>query len=248
MELSTDFLIIFSTIIFVSSLVHGSIGFGFPMIATPLLAMVTDMKTAILYIAIPTLLINLISIYSEGNFLKAIKRFYPLALIGMIGSAIGTQILIYSSSELFKLLLAFSILLYLFIQKFKIQMKWIGEKKTLSMVVFGLIAGIIGGLTNVMASILIIYSLESKHSKKEIIQSTNLCFLFGKVTQIVLFTFHGSFTYELLTLSFSSLIIVVIAMFVGLKIKDKMPKESYVKVVKVVLFLIACVLIYQTMI
>lgn len=248
MELSTDFLIIFSLIIFVSSLVHGSIGFGFPMIATPLLAMVTDMKTAILYIAIPTLLINLISIYSEGNFLQAVKRFYPLAIIGMIGSAIGTQILIYSSSELFKLLLAFSILLYLFIQKFKIQMKWIKEKKTLSMIVFGLIAGIIGGLTNVMASILIIYSLESKHSKKEIIQSTNLCFLFGKITQIVLFTIHGSFNQELLTLSFSSLIIVVIAMFVGLKIKDKIPKESYVKVVKVVLFLIACVLIYQTMI
>ena len=248
MELSTDFLIIFSLIIFVSSLVHGSIGFGFPMIATPLLAMVTDMKTAILYIAIPTLLINLISIYSEGNFLQAVKRFYPLAIIGMIGSAIGTQILIHSSSELFKLLLAFSILLYLFIQKFKIQMKWIKEKKTLSMIVFGLIAGIIGGLTNVMASILIIYSLESKHSKKEIIQSTNLCFLFGKITQIVLFTIHGSFNEELLTLSFSSLIIVVIAMFVGLKIKDKIPKESYVKVVKVVLFLIACVLIYQTMI
>lgn len=248
MELSTDFLIIFSLIIFVSSLVHGSIGFGFPMIATPLLAMVTDMKTAILYIAIPTLLINLISIYSEGNFLQAIKRFYPLAIIGIIGSAIGTQILIYSSSEFFKLLLAFSILLYLFIQKFKIQMKWIKEKKTLSMIVFGLIAGIIGGLTNVMASILIIYSLESKHSKKEIIQSTNLCFLFGKITQIVLFTIHGSFNEELLTLSFSSLIIVVIAMFVGLKIKDKIPKESYVKVVKVVLFLIACVLIYQTMI
>ena len=248
MELSAEFLIIFSLILFVSSLLHGSIGFGFPMIATPLLAMVTDMKTAIICIAIPTLLINLISIFSEGNFLQAVKRFYPLAIIGMIGSAIGTQILIYSSSELFKLLLAFSILLYLFIQKFKIEMKWIREKKRLSMIIFGLSAGIIGGLTNVMASILIIYSLESKHSKKEIIQSTNLCFLFGKITQIVLFTIHGSFNEELLTLSFSSLIIVVIAMFVGLKIKDKIPKESYVKVVKVVLFLIACVLIYQTMI
>ena len=151
MEFSIEFLIVFSIIIFFSSLVHGSIGFGFPMIATPLLAMVTDMKTAILYIAIPTLLINLISIYSEGNFLQAVKKFYPLALIGMIGSAIGTQILIYSSSELFKLLLAFSIFLYLFIQKFKIQMHWIREKKIISMVVFGLFAGIIGGLTNVMA-------------------------------------------------------------------------------------------------
>ena len=248
MELSIEFLIVFSIIIFFSSLVHGSIGFGFPMIATPLLAMVTDMKTAILYIAIPTLLINLISIFSEDNFLQAVKRFYPLALIGMIGSAIGTQILIYSSSELFKLLLAFSIFLYLFIQKFKIQMHWIREKKIISMVVFGLFAGIIGGLTNVMASILIIYSLESKHTKKEIIQSTNLCFLFGKVIQIVLFTIHGSFTEELIIISFSSLIIVFIAMFIGLKIKDKIPQESYKKVIKIVLFMIACFLTYQTII
>ena len=248
MEFSIEFLIVFSIIIFFSSLVHGSIGFGFPMIATPLLAMVTDMKTAILYIAIPTLLINLISIYSEGNFLQAVKKFYPLALIGIIGSAIGTQILIYSSSELFKLLLAFSIFLYLFIQKFKIQMHWIREKKIISMVVFGLFAGIIGGLTNVMASILIIYSLESKHTKKEVIQSTNLCFLFGKVIQIVLFTLHGSFNQELLTISFSSLVVVAIAMFIGLKVKDKIPQESYKKVVKIVLFLIACVLVFQTII
>jgi uncharacterized membrane protein YfcA len=247
-EFSIEFLIVFSIIIFFSSLVHGSIGFGFPMIATPHLAMVTDMKTAILYIAIPTLLINLISIYSEGNFLQAVKKFYPLALIGMIGSAIGTQILIYSSSELFKLLLAFSIFLYLFIQKFKIQMHWIREKKIISMVVFGLFAGIIGGLTNVMASILIIYSLESKHTKKEVIQSTNLCFLFGKVIQIVLFTLHGSFNQELLTISFSSLVVVAIAMFIGLKVKDKIPQESYKKVVKIVLFLIACVLVFQTII
>lgn len=246
MDLNTDFLIIFSIIIFLSSLVHGSIGFGFPMIATPLLAMVTDMKTAILYIAIPTLLINLISIFSEGNFLQAVKRFYPLAIIAMIGSAIGTQILIYSGSELFKLILAFSIFLYLFIQKFKIQMNWIREKKRLSMIVFGLSAGIIGGLTNVMASILIIYSLESKHSKKEIIQSTNLCFLFGKIIQIILFTRHGSFNQELLSVSFSSLIIVAIAMFAGLMIKNKIAQDIYRKVIKVVLFVIASFLVYQT--
>lgn len=246
MDLNTDFLIIFSLIIFVSSLVHGSIGFGFPMIATPLLAMVTDMKTAILYIAIPTLLINIISIYSEGNFLQAVKRFYPLALMGMIGSAIGTQILIYSSTDFFKLLLALSIFLYLFIQKFKIQMNWIDKKKRLSTVIFGLIAGLIGGLTNVMASILIIYSLESKHTKKEIIQSTNLCFLFGKIIQIILFTMHDSFNQELLVVSFSSLIIVAIAMFIGLMIKNKIPQEIYRKVIKVVLFLIASFLVYQT--
>ncbi|MEZ4692942.1 MAG: sulfite exporter TauE/SafE family protein [Aliarcobacter sp.] len=169
-----------------------------------------------------------------------------MALMGMIGSAIGTQILIYSSSEFFKLLLAFSIFSYLFIQKFKIHIAWIEKKKRLSMVVFGLLAGIIGGLTNVMASILIIYSLESKHTKKEIIQSTNLCFLFGKIIQIILFAIHGSFNEELLIVSFSTLIVVVIAMIIGLNIKDKIPQEIYKKVIKLVLFLMASFLVYQT--
>ena len=127
-------------------------------------------------------------------------------------------------------------------------MHWIREKKIISMVVFGLFAGIIGGLTNVMASILIIYSLESKHTKKEIIQSTNLCFLFGKVIQIVLFTLHGSFNQELLTISFSSLVVVLFAMFIGFRVKNKILQESYRKVVKIVLFLIACVLVFQTII
>lgn len=246
MDFNTEFFITLTIILSISSMFHGTIGFGFPMISTPLLAMVTDIKTAIVYVAIPTLLINIISIISEGNFFEAIKKFYPLIILTMIGSAIGTQILIYSSSEYFKLLLAFSILFYLFIQKIKIEMKWVKERKRLSLVIFGLLAGTIGGLTNVMASILIIYSMESKHSKKEMIQSSNLCFLFGKIIQIVLFSIHGAFTQEIVTTTFSSLIFILIAMFFGLKIKSKIPQESYRKVIKPLLFLMAVILIYQT--
>ncbi|MFY4804695.1 sulfite exporter TauE/SafE family protein, partial [Aliarcobacter butzleri] len=79
------FLIIITIFLFFSSLLQGSIDFGYPLMSTPLLAMNTDMKTAILYVAIPTHLINLIAIFSEGNILSAIKRFYPLALFAMIG-------------------------------------------------------------------------------------------------------------------------------------------------------------------
>ena len=108
MEFTTEFLIFASIVIFLSALVQSTIGFGFPMIATPLLAMVTDMKTAVIYVAIPTLVLNLSVLIIEGNFLQTIKRFYLLAIIAMIGSAIGTQILIYSNSEIFKFLLAIS--------------------------------------------------------------------------------------------------------------------------------------------
>lgn len=180
MEFGFEFLVFLSIVLFFSALVQGSIGFGFPLISTPLLAIVTDLKTAVLYVAIPTLLINIISIFSEGNFLQAIKRFYPIALMAMIGSGIGTQILIYSSSEFFKLLLAMSIFFYLFIRNSKFEMKWVNKKPRLSIVVFGFTSGMLGGLANGMSPILIIYSLESKHTKKEVIQSSNLCFYWEK--------------------------------------------------------------------
>ena len=54
MEFGFEFLAILSVILFFSALVQGSIGFGFPLISTPLLAMITDMKTAVLYVVIPT--------------------------------------------------------------------------------------------------------------------------------------------------------------------------------------------------
>ncbi|WP_418179624.1 sulfite exporter TauE/SafE family protein [Aliarcobacter lanthieri] len=247
MEFTTEFLIFASIVIFLSSLVQATIGFGFPMIATPILAMVTDMKTAVIYVAIPTLLLNISALLFEKNFLQAVKRFYLLAIFAMIGSAIGTQILIYSNSEIFKFLLAISILFYLFSQKFSFSMPWVVQKPKLSTIVFGLSAGIIGGLTNVMALVLIIYALESKHSKKEIIQSSNLCFMFGKIIQVILFTYHGSFTPEILEISLYNLLIVLMCIIIGLNLKNKIKEDNYNKVIKGFLFVMAIALIYQTL-
>lgn len=247
MEFTLEFFVFASIIVFLSALVQATIGFGFPMIATPLLAMMTDMKTAVIYVAIPTLLLNISALISEKNFFQTIKRFYLLAIMAMIGSAIGTQILLYSNSEIFKLLLALSILFYLFSQKFSFQMPWVREKPTLSALIFGLSAGIIGGLTNVMALVLIIYSLEAKHTKKEIIQSTNLCFMFGKIIQIVIFSLHGSFTEVILEISIYNLLIVAISIFIGFKLKKRIDSKNYFFIIKIFLFLMAVALIYQTL-
>ena len=246
MEFTFEFLVFASIVVFLSALVQATIGFGFPMIATPLLAMMTDMKTAVIYVAIPTLLLNISALISEGNFLQTIKRFYPLALMAMIGSAIGTQILLYSNSEIFKFLLAVSILFYLFSQKISFEMPWVRQKPNLSTFIFGLSAGIIGGLTNVMALVLIIYSLEARHTKKEIIQSTNLCFMFGKIIQVILFAVHGSFTQEILETSLYNLLIVAVCIIIGFNLRKKIASESYFKMIKVFLLLMALALIYQT--
>lgn len=243
-----DFILALIVIIFCSSLVHGSIGFGFGMIATPMVALFTDLQTAITYILIPTMVVNIISISSEGKFFEALKKFWFIILLMVVGSSIGTVLLVYSNSEYFKLLLAFIILVYLIQSFIRIEVSFVAKHPKASSYGLGIIGGTISGLTNVVAPLMIIYTLELKYSKKDAIQLSNLCFLFTKIGQIIVFLYYGAFTYNTFETSFITLLAVLIGMFLGIKIKKRIDAKFYAKILKVLLFIIACLLIAQTLI
>ncbi len=245
MEFSVEILIVAGIISFFAAFIHGSIGLGFPMVATPLLALVTDIQTAIILTIIPSLLTNLVSIRSEGNVLSASHRYLSLALFVMVGSAIGTQVLIFTNSEIFKVLLAVTIIVYLFADKINFNLTWVAGHQIFSRFVFGVSAGILGGLTNVMAPILIIYTLESKHSKSDTIQALNFCFLFGKLTQFILFSINSKFTLDKLSVSSVMLIAASFALYIGINIRKKIELSSYRKILRLVLIILAVLLLIQ---
>ena len=245
MNFSYEAWIVLTFIFCLAAFIHGSIGFGFPMVATPLLALFTDIQTAIILTFIPTLLVNLISIVSEGNILLAARRHLSLALFAMLGSAVGTQIMLSVNSDIFKGLLGFVIIIYLLVEKTKLKLSWIRLYPRLSKLTFGVSAGLVGGLTNVMAPVLIIYSLESKHSKSEIVQASNLCFLFGKIIQIFLFTLNDKFTLNELSTSAVMLIVSSIGLYVGIALKKKINEVVYRKIIRALLFTLAAILIIQ---
>lgn len=250
MLFSFDIILISIAIFFLAALVHGSIGFGFPMIATPLLALVMDIQSAIIITLIPTLLMNIVSVASEANFnfkafSAAFKRHFLLATYAMIGTVCGTLILINNTSEYFKVLLAFAILIYLLSDQIKIKLPLLANHPRSTKLVFGLSAGLLGGLTNVMAPILIIYSLALNKSKQEIIQASNICFLFGKITQIILFSYSAKFTLDELSISSLMFIVSAFAIALGMKIKKKIVLEVYIKLLKLLLFSLAMLMLFQ---
>jgi len=245
MDFSFEALIFFAVVFLLAAFIHGSIGFGFPMVATPLLALSTDIQTAIVLTLIPTLLVNLISIISEGNILVAARRHFSLALLAMLGSAVGTQILLTVNSDIFEVLLGVVIIIYLLAEKIKLKFSWIREQPKFSKFTFGLSAGIIGGLTNVMAPVLIIYSLESKYSKSDTVQAANFCFLLGKIIQIFLFTINGAFTLNDLSTSSIMLLVTSLALYVGIAVKKKIQLRVYQKILRALLFTLAAVLLIQ---
>ena len=245
MAMSAEILIYTGLVFLFAAFVHGSIGFAFPMISTSLLALVTDIQTAIILTLIPTILVNLVTIATEGGFVIALRQHKTLALLAMLGSAAGTHILIYNDSDIFKGLLAFAIIFYLVMNKVNIRLSWVRTYPKLSRTFFGLSAGVLGGLTNVMAPILIIYSIESRYTKKEVIQSSNICFLMGKIIQLFLFTLYGQFSLQHLSVSSGMVVVVAVALYFGVAVKKRINADLYIKILKVLLLILALTLLVK---
>jgi uncharacterized membrane protein YfcA len=245
MDQSTLYLLSGLVVLF-AGFVHGAVGLGFPMIATPLLALLTDVKTAVLITLIPTTFVNTISIITAGHWKSALKKYGLLAVIAMLGSMIGTHILLPADSGLFKGLLALIILLYIFVDRFQLDYAWLLKWPTIAMVVFGIFAGLMGGLTNVMAPVLIIYFLAINHKPEDTIQGSNLCFLLGKISQITVFGYAGLIDENILISSLPIVIICITALFFGIKIRQKISVAFYKRILKRLLFIIAALLIVQS--
>ena len=96
-----------------------------------------------------------------------------------------------------------------------------------------------------MAPVLIIYSLESKYSKSETVQASNLCFLLGKIIQILLFIINGKFSQNEFLTSSAMVIVTSIALYGGIAVRNKIKGKVYKKFLRLLLFILAIILLIQ---
>lgn len=95
-DLSIDFLTIgwlamFALVMAFVGLVHGTLDLEFPVLTSPLLSLVLDVRSAILITLFPTVCVNLVSIARGGRFEESIGCYSPLAGYPLIGSVAGER-------------------------------------------------------------------------------------------------------------------------------------------------------------
>lgn len=238
--------LLYTVIIGFAAAVHGTIGIGFPLIATPLLALLSDVRSAILMLVIPTLLINLGNIFKGGRWDRSIAVYWPLAVYGMIGSFIGTRMLIVVPPESFRPLLAAMLVLYLNAERIGVGFGWVQRHPRFAQAFFGLAGGILAGTVNVMLPALIIYALEVRMSKTVTIQVFNFCFLFGKLTQGAVLAQAGLMTTAVLNASAPLAGLALAVMLLGMRVREKIPAPTYRRWLRRLLAMLAAILVVQS--
>ena len=78
--MSIEILVFMGAVCVLSGFAHGALGFGFPLVATPLAALAVDMKSAIAVLAPVTLVLVVISVLRGGRLLELVREFWYLPL------------------------------------------------------------------------------------------------------------------------------------------------------------------------
>jgi uncharacterized membrane protein YfcA len=234
------------SIMLFAGLVHGTLGLGFPMVATPLLAIFFDVRAAILITLLPSVAVYSASIWHSASSFDSVRRFLPLPVFGLIGSVAGTYVLVNTDPAPFRIALAGLILLYLSSNYFgRLPRRWLDANAMAAMLVFGLLAGFSAGTTNVMVAVLIVYFLSLGVSRTAMVPALNACFLSGKVAQIVVFAVAGFLDFALLFATLPLAVAAVAALLFGQRIRESIAVDTYRRVLHLLLVLLAGVLIMQ---
>jgi uncharacterized membrane protein YfcA len=231
-------------IMLLGGLAHGALGLGFSVLATALLALMVDMRSAIIVTLFPTIVINILSILRGGNWSQSIGRYWPLAVYAVAGSLLGTQLLIRLDPEPFKLLLAAVILLYLYLQRpGGLGLPQFPGPPHLAMGFFGLLAGVLGGTVNVMVPVLIIWALELGLVATAMVQVFNLCFLAGKLSQAAMFGAVGMLAADLLQALLPAAGAAAAGLWLGMRARAHISESHYRRLLRWVMALFALLLI-----
>lgn len=245
-ELSLLHWTLFAGVVFLAGLVHGTLGLGFPVVATPLLALFVDVRSAILITLLPTATVNVASIFKGGKWGESIGHYWPLGVYSLIGSTFGTWLIVVHDPAPFKLALALLIFVYLGSGWLSgLRMPWVSAHQGWSMLVFGLAAGVAAGSTNVMVPILIIFALEVGLKSNAMVQVFNMCFLAGKLMQMVVFASAGLFHLQLAAYTTPLAVVALIALLLGMSVRSKIPSDQFRTIIKGVLFVLAVLLLWQ---
>lgn len=229
-----------------AGLVHGTLGLGFPIVATPLLALTMDMRSAVILVLIPCVAVIVASIVTGPGLRRVLGEFWVLPLAMFAGGLIGTNLFIRAPNAPYTLLLAVVTLAYLNLERFgRVEWPLIKRHPKPFGIAFAFAAGVFEGTANVAAPALIVYYMAIALPVTALVQALNICFIVGKVTQFGVMATNGGVGLAQWMATAPLAVVATGTVFAGVRIRNRVDALTYRGWLKQFLFAMALVLLAQ---
>ena len=221
----------------------GVISWGFPLVSLPILTIALPPTSAIFLLFFPIIFANIreIKIKNWKNY----KKLIPFSLGIFCGIIVGSIIFHTSNSDIISIAIGITIIICGVINfvGFKINEKYL--LKPFFGLSYGLVSGIIGGMTTVLGPFMIIYLVSLNLSKNIFSEFVSLAVFSTLIPLYGMFFIYQDVVISDFFASGLAIIPALLMQFLGLKIRNIIPQEKFRKMTLTLLITVGFLVIFK---
>lgn len=228
-------------------ILKGATGAGAPILAVPALAMIFNVKFAVVVMLMPNLLTNIWQGWHFRQHRLPASFVWSFAGAGAAGVLVGTLILAFFSQELLSILVAGAVFLYIGLRLGRRDWKIAyALAKKLSLPA-GLAAGMLQGASGISAPVSISFLNAMRLERPIFISTISIFFAVITALQIAALSYLGIFNVHDAFISLAAMLPILAFMPVGATLARRLTKESFDRTILILLAILALKLVHDAL-
>lgn len=233
--------------IFFAGFVKGATGMGFPLIATPMLTLLLDIRIAIVVLLIPSVVMDLSQIFRRGIPTAIFRRFSSMFLFALAGVFLGTWELTQLPLWVLNMILGSVVVVFAASGLFAFTLTTPPRAERVMSPIMGFAGGFFLGLTNTMGPVMAVYLHGLDLDKADFVKAISTAFIMAKFWQVVALSTWGLFTVEALKLSLFVTGFILVSFYLGLRVQDRVHQKTFNRAILMLLIGTGIMLVYRAL-
>lgn len=219
--------------------VKGTVGFALPLIMISGLSTILPPQIALAALILPAALTNAWQALRQGlgPALRSARAHWPFITIGLVVMALTAQVVLAVPQWVFFAMIGVPVVIYSSLQLLGVPLRVPAHRRGLATVLFGAMAGILGGFSAVFGPPTVAYLISLDTEKVEQVRVQGLMFSLGNV---ILFGAHlrsGVLNADTIPFSVLMLLPAFAGLWLGFRMQDRLNKDQFLRATLVVLLL-----------
>ena len=225
--MNTTHIVLVLLIIFATSIVQSVSGFGFALLAVPLMVFVIDLQSAVIISSFVGTLSNLLQSWQlRRNIERAMTKRFLLATI--IGSPVGLLLFVYANQSALKIVLGISILFGVFVLSRGLELQHVSTLLDWAM---GVLSGVLLMATSTNGPPLVFVLQARKIDPSTFRATLNVVFLVSGAFGLLMFGLAGEVLRSDVNMAAVSVPAMVLGITLGGAIRKHVRQELFKKIV-----------------
>jgi uncharacterized protein len=217
----------------------GAVGMGAPLVSVPVLAAIYGVRAAVTVMTIPLIVSNLWQIWSYRRAREGRNALFRLLAGCIVGVIFGTFLLGIAPDAWLAIGLAGLLIAYLVFSLLQPEFALSREKAQRIALPMGLVTGLLQGAAGLSTPVSVTFIHAQRLTRAAHVFAVSSVFMVLSATQIVALTAIGVMTWRLAAASAAALVPIMLGVWIGQHLGERVSRRTFERLTLGVLFLIA---------